>query len=121
MTEKPVKNSEYRSFIQDVKQRIQAAQIKAAISVNQALLHLYWDLAEQIVLKQQATSWGDRFLEELSRDLKAEFPEMKGFSVRNLKYMRQWFKFWSAVSPIGQQAVAQIPRGHNLFIICQKH
>jgi hypothetical protein len=68
MSEKLVKNNEYRSFIQEVKLRIQSAQIKAAISVNQALLQLYWDLAEQIVLKQQATSWGDRFLEELSRD-----------------------------------------------------
>jgi predicted nuclease of restriction endonuclease-like (RecB) superfamily len=117
MSEKLVKNSEYRSFIQEVKQRIQSAQIKAAISVNQTLLQLYWELAEQIVEKQRQTSWGDRFLEELSRDLKAEFPEMKGFSVRNLKYMRQWFKFWSASSLIGQQVVAQIPWGHNLMIV----
>jgi predicted nuclease of restriction endonuclease-like (RecB) superfamily len=117
MSEKLVKNSEYRSFIQQVKQRIQSAQIKAAIAVNQALLQLYWDLAEQIVEKQRETSWGDHFLEELSRDLKAEFPEIKGFSVRNLKYMRQWFKFWSANSPIGQQVVAQIPWGHNLVIL----
>lgn len=117
MSEKLVKNNEYRSFIQEVKQRIQSAQIKAAISVNQALLQLYWELAERIVEKQQQTSWGDRFLEELSRDLKAEFPEMKGFSVRNLKYMRQWFKFWFADSSIGQQLVAQIPWGHNLVIL----
>jgi predicted nuclease of restriction endonuclease-like (RecB) superfamily len=117
MSEKLVKNSEYRSFIQEVKQRIQSAQIKAAISVNQGLLRLYWELAERIIEKQQETSWGDRFLEELSRDLKAEFPELKGFSVRNLKYMRQWFKFWSADSLIGQQLVAQIPWGHNLMIV----
>jgi predicted nuclease of restriction endonuclease-like (RecB) superfamily len=117
MSEKLVKNTEYRSFIQEVKQRIQSAQIKAAISVNQELLQLYWELAERIVEKQQATRWGDRFLAELSRDLKAEFPEMKGFSVRNLKYVRQWFKFWSADSSIGQQLVAQIPWGHNLVII----
>jgi predicted nuclease of restriction endonuclease-like (RecB) superfamily len=117
MSEKLVKNSEYRSFIQEVKQRIQSAQIKAAISVNQTLLQLYWELAEQIVEKQQETSWGDHFLEELSRDLKAEFPEMKGFSVRNLKYMRQWFNFWVDNLSIGQQLVAQIPWGHNLLII----
>jgi predicted nuclease of restriction endonuclease-like (RecB) superfamily len=117
MTEKLVKNSEYRSFIQEVKQRIQSAQIKAAISVNQALLQLYWDLAEQIVLKQQATSWGDRFLEELSRDLKAEFPEMKGFSKRNLELMRQWYRFWQEEAVIAQQLVSQIPWGHNLMIV----
>jgi predicted nuclease of restriction endonuclease-like (RecB) superfamily/ribosomal protein S25 len=117
MNEKLVKNSEYRSFIQEVKQQIQSAQIKAAISVNQTLLQLYWELAEQIVEKQQETSWGDHFLEELSHDLKAEFPEMKGFSVRNLKYMRQWFIFWAGNLPFGQQLVAQIPWGHNLLII----
>ncbi|WP_404787146.1 PDDEXK nuclease domain-containing protein [Altericista sp. CCNU0014] len=117
MSKKLVKDSEYRSFIQEVKQRIQSAQIKASLSVNQALLQLYWELAERIVEKQRQASWGDRFLEELSRDLKAEFPEMKGFSVRNLKYMRQWFMFWSANSLIGQQLVAQIPWGHNLVIL----
>ncbi len=117
MSEKLVKNNDYRSFIQDVKQRIQSAQIKAAISVNQALLQLYWDLAEQIVLKQQQTSWGDRFLEELSRDLKAEFPEMKGFSKRNLELMRQWYRFWQVEAVIAQQLVSQIPWGHNLMIV----
>jgi DUF1016 N-terminal domain len=54
-----IKNSDYKAFIQDVKQRIQSAQIKAAIAVNQELLHLYWDLAELIVLKQQEATWGD--------------------------------------------------------------
>lgn len=129
MTEKLIKNDEYRSFIQEVKQRIQSAQIKAAISVNQALLQLYWDLAEQIVLKQETTSWGDHFLEELSRDLKAEFPEMKGFSKRNLELMRQWYRFWSSEDVITQQPatqlsklpvveqIFQIPWWHNIVII----
>jgi predicted nuclease of restriction endonuclease-like (RecB) superfamily len=86
-------------------------------AVNQELLHLYWDLAELIVLKQQEATWGDRFLSQMSQDLQAEFPDMKGFSVRNLKYMRQWFQFWSTSVSIGQQVVAQIPWGHNLTII----
>jgi predicted nuclease of restriction endonuclease-like (RecB) superfamily len=116
-TESAVKMSEYRSFIRDIKRRIQASQIKAAIAVNRELLNLYWDLAEQIVAKQQQSAWGDGFLLQMSNDLKAEFPEMKGFSLRNLKYMRQWFKFWSVDSSIGQQLVAQIPWGHNLVII----
>jgi predicted nuclease of restriction endonuclease-like (RecB) superfamily len=112
-----VKDRDYNAFIQDVKYRIQSAQIKAAIAVNQELLHLYWDLAELIVLKQQEATWGDRFLSQMSQDLQAEFPDMKGFSVRNLKYMRQWFQFWSTSVSIGQQVVAQIPWGHNLTII----
>jgi predicted nuclease of restriction endonuclease-like (RecB) superfamily len=117
MSEKLVKNSEYRSFIQAVKQRIQSAQIKAAIAVNQTLLQLYWDLAEQIVEKQRETSWGDLFLEEMSRDLKAEFPDMKGFFKRNLELMRQWYRFWREDSAIAKQVVSQIPWGHNLLII----
>lgn len=132
MSNKPIKTDDYKVFIQDIKKRIQTAQIKAAVSVNQEMLCLYWDLAERIVAKQQESAWGDGFLVQMSRDLQTEFPDMKGFSVRNLKYMRQWFQFWSAGSSIGQQLVAQldkpisqqvvgqitqIPWGHNLVII----
>jgi predicted nuclease of restriction endonuclease-like (RecB) superfamily len=117
MSENLIKTSEYRAFIQEIKQRIQAAQIKAAIAVNQELLHLYWDLAERMVMKQQEAAWGDGFLLQMSRDLKAEFPEMKGFSRRNLEAMRQWYRFWSTESAIALQVVAQIPWGHNLTII----
>jgi predicted nuclease of restriction endonuclease-like (RecB) superfamily len=86
-------------------------------AVNQELLHLYWDLAELIVLKQQEATWGDRFLSQMSKDLQAEFPDTKGFSKRNLELMRQWYGFWSAESAIAKQLVAQIPWGHNLTII----
>ncbi len=112
-----IKTDDYKAFIQDIKQRIQSAQIKAAVSVNQALLHLYWDLAERIVIKQQEAIWGDGFLLQMSRDLQTEFPGMKGFSKRNLELMRQWYLFWSAEPIIAQQLVSQIPWGHNLAII----
>lgn len=117
MTQSIIKTEDYLAFIQDIKQRIQGAQIKASVAVNQALLHLYWELAERIVAKQQESAWGDGFLLQMSRDLQAEFPDLKGFSLRNLKYMRQWFQFWSVAPAIGQQLVAQIPWGHNLVII----
>ncbi len=117
MSQNLVKTADYKSFIQDIKQRIYTAQIKATVSVNQALLRLYWELAERIIAKQQESAWGDGFLSQLSRDLQAEFPDMKGFSLRNLKYMRQWYRFWSVEPAIGQQLVAQIPWGHNLLII----
>ena len=117
-----VKNADYSAFIRDVKHRIQSAQIKAAVRVNQELLALYWDLGEQIIEKQREAQWGDGFLQQISRDLQAEFPDLKGFSRRNLYDIRRWVSFWS---PIGQQAVAQIvrqlvaqiPWGHNLLII----
>lgn len=117
-----IRDADYSAFMKDVKQRIQTAQIKAAVRVNQELLTLYWDLGEQIIEKQREAQWGDGFLEQMSRDLMAEFPDLKGFSRRNLYDIRRWVSFWS---PIGQQAVAQIvrqlvaqiPWGHNLLII----
>jgi len=129
MTEKLVKNSAYKAFIQEIKQRIQAAQIKASVAVNQELLLLYWDLAERIITKQQESAWGDGFLLQMSQDLKAEFPEMKGFSKRNLELMRQWYRFWGSEDAITQQPatqlqnlplaeqVFQIPWWHNVLII----
>jgi predicted nuclease of restriction endonuclease-like (RecB) superfamily len=112
-----VKNTDYKAFLIDIKQRIHSAQIKAAVSVNQALISLYWDMAEQIMQKQQTSTWGDGFLAQMSKDLQLEFPEMKGFSKRNLELMRQWRRFWQADAEIAKQLVAQIPWGHNLHII----
>ena len=117
MPQNLIKNDDYKAFIQDIKQRVQSAQIKAAVSVNQELLRLYWDLAERIVAKQRESAWGEGFLMQMSRDLQAEFPGMKGFSKRNLELMRQWYQFWSAEPVFAQQLVAQIPWGHNLVII----
>lgn len=132
MTQSIIKTEDYLAFIQDIKQRIQGAQIKASVAVNQALLHLYWELAERIVAKQQDSAWGDGFLLQMSRDLQVEFPDMKGFSKRNLELMRQWYRFWTESALIAQQVVSQldkpisqqivgqitqIPWGHNLVII----
>jgi len=99
-----LQTTEYKQFILDIKSKIQSSQIKASIRVNVELLRLYWDIAEMIVEKQKKSSWGDGFIEDISRDLKVEFPSMKGFSVRNIKYMRQWYTFYEK----GQQAIAQL-------------
>ncbi len=109
-------DKEYISFLSDIKNKIKQAQIKAAIKVNEELLRLYWDIAKMIVAKQKESKWGDGIIEKISKDLKKEFPSLKGFSVRNLKYMKQWYLFYEK----GQQAVAQIfkiPWGHNIVII----
>jgi predicted nuclease of restriction endonuclease-like (RecB) superfamily len=103
--------------IRDIKQRIQTAQIKAAVTVNQELLRLYWDMAERMVAKQEQTQWGDGFIKQMSVDLHEEFPGMKGFSERNLKYIRQWYQFFRKTDSFGQQLVAQIPWGHNIAIL----
>jgi predicted nuclease of restriction endonuclease-like (RecB) superfamily len=104
-----VRSNDYRQWIVSVKERIQSSQIKAAIAVNRELLELYWYLGEQILEKQQSAKWGDGFLDQMSRDLVAEFPEIKGFSRRNLFYMRKWVSFWTGSEPIMQQAAAQTP------------
>jgi len=117
---KEIFSSDYKSFLSEIKSRIASSQIKAAIAVNEELLRLYWDLGQMIVEKQKVSSWGDGLLEQISADLKSEFPSIQGFSVRNLKYMRQWFLFWYIDNQIGQQLVAQIvkiPWGHHIAII----
>ena len=115
-------NIEYKKWITDLKTKVKQAQIKAAVTVNQQLLMFYWELGADIVEKQKNTAWGEGFLKQLSRDLMAEFSDMKGFSERNLKYIRQWFLFRLTDTAIGQQPVAQltqIPWGHNLVIIAK--
>lgn len=78
----------YMAFLDGVKSQIRAAQVKAALAVNRELLLLYWQIGREILARQQAEGWGSKVLERLSSDLKREFPEMKGFSRSNLKYMR---------------------------------
>lgn len=123
------KKKDYAKWLIEVKKRLRSVQFKASVTVNQELLMFYWEFGADIVEKQKSANWGDGFLKQLSLDLVTEFPEMKGFSERNLKYIRQWFLFWHTGLVIGQQPVAQsaaptflsqitqIPWGHNIAII----
>lgn len=122
------KNSDYADWLRSLKSRVCQVQLKAAVSVNQALLQFYWELGSDIVEKQQNTSWGEGFLTQLSQDLVAAFPDMKGFSKRNLEQVRRWYLFYSENRPIAQQPVSQlksplveqitrIPWGHNIAIV----
>ena len=119
-----INTSAYREWLEALKTNIQQSQIKAAIQVNSELLHLYWRIGKDIVQKQEQTQWGDGFLQTLSRDLQEAFPTMKGFSYRNLKYIRQWYLFYNQENIIGKQLVSQlemtlfnIPWGHHIMII----
>lgn len=107
----------YKNWLKKLKQKIKAAQLKAATTVNTQLLNLYWDLGHDISLKQKEANWGDSILEQLSLDLKLAFPDMKGFSRRNLYAIKQWYSFYVKESEFVPQAVAQIPWGHNRLII----
>jgi len=117
-------NAAYKHWLAGLKSKVRQTQLKAAVQVNTALLQFYWELGEEIVARQQQASWGSGFLKQLSQDLMAEFPSIKGFSKRNLELIRQWYLYWSGEPAIAQQAVAQllsIPWGHNQHIInkCQ--
>lgn len=96
----------YNQWLKDLKERIRSAQIKAALRVNAELLGLYWQLGTEILDKERTASWGSAFLPQLSKDLKKEFPELKGFSLTNLKYVRIWVEFYKTA--IGQQLVDQL-------------
>lgn len=108
---------QYNKWFETIKLKIKSAQLKAAISVNTQLMELYWDLAKDIVNKQKEANWGDSVLEQLATDLKLSFPDIHGFSRRNLYAIRQWHLFYNTVSEFVPQPVAQIPWGHNRLII----
>jgi len=132
-------NSDFRSWVSQLKKDIRGAQVRAAIKVNTELLRLYWLMGAGICKKQESAFWGDGWIKELSRELMAEFPDMKGFSHRNLQYIRQWYLFYNEHIIIVQQPVAQlanpnvqqpvakisedvffsVPWGHHLYIITQ--
>jgi predicted nuclease of restriction endonuclease-like (RecB) superfamily len=110
-------DNSYKQWLEDIKQKIRTTQLKVAVSANTQLIELYWQLAEDIVKKQQSSNWGDAVLEQLSLDLKLTFPSISGFSRRNLYAIRQWYVFYSSKYEFVPQAVAQIPWGHNRLII----
>ena len=120
-------NDEFRKWVSQLKNDIRGAQIKAAVKVNTEMLRLYWHMGADICDKQKLASWGDGWLKDLSRELMTEFPDMKGFSHRNLQYIKQWYLFYNESITFAQQAVAQldediffsVPWGHHLYIITQ--
>jgi predicted nuclease of restriction endonuclease-like (RecB) superfamily len=106
----------YAEFFASLKERIRSAQAKAAFSVNRELICLYWQIGNEILSRQENEGWGAKVIDRLSRDLMHEFPEMKGFSVRNLKYMRRFAKTWHDFAFV-QQVAAQIPWFHHCIIL----
>ena len=106
----------YETFLGDLKQRIRTAQVKAALAVNSELITLYWQIGEAILLKQEQEGWGAKIIDQLAKDLKRAFPEIKGFSRSNLKNMRQFAAAWPDWE-FSQQLVGQIPWGHNVRLL----
>ncbi len=118
--EKVVKfDSEYKEWILEIKNKIRSTQIKTAIAVNSALINFYWELGQMISEKE--SSWGNKVLETLSKDLQSEFPEMKGFSLTNLKYCKLFYNYFSIRPQVEDEfqknVIFQLPWGHIKLII----
>ena len=104
----------YTELLEGLKKRIREARVRAGLSVNRELIRLYWEVGKSILERQKFSHWGDKVLDKLAMDLRREFPDMKGFSRTNLKYMRM---FAQAYPEFGQQPVDQLPWGHNMVLI----
>ena len=89
------KNTDYRSWVKELKQRYLSARLKASIEANRTLLEYYWSLGRDIADKQYANTYGSAFYKTLSHDLRSEMPEEKGFSETNLKYMYYFYRLYS--------------------------
>jgi predicted nuclease of restriction endonuclease-like (RecB) superfamily len=106
----------YGDWLAELKRRICEAQQRAVLKANQELVLLYWGIGRDILNRQSEQGWGAKVIDRLAQDLRTEFPQMKGFSPRNLKYMRAFAEAWPDAEFV-QQAVAQLPWGHNLVLL----
>lgn len=109
-------DDQYAAFLNSLKTRIRTAQVKAALAVNRELVLLYWQLGRDILARQEAEGWGAKVIERLAKDLKHEFPDVKGFSRSNLLYMRSFAEAYPD-EQIVQQVVGQIPWSHNIILL----
>ena len=133
----------YTTLLADLKARVRAAQLRAAVSVNRELILLYWDIGKIIVEAQKTKGYGKQVVERLAEDLQKEFPGTAGFSPQNVWYMRSFYLAWTKEpqklqQPVGEstskflpqlvgelagsnlpQPVAEIPWGHNLVLLAK--
>jgi predicted nuclease of restriction endonuclease-like (RecB) superfamily len=125
--------ADYGRVLAELRKHIAAAQTRAALAVNRRLIALYWQVGATIAQRQARSGWGDAVVERLAHDLRREFPDLEGFSARNIWRMRAFFLAWSAAPtklpravaeprpsrPTKKlpQAVAEIPWGHNILLL----
>ena len=107
---------DYPPFLAEVLAKVKAARLQAAQSLNREFIALYWELGRLLSNRQERSGWGDRVVERLARDLAHEFPEMKGFSRRNLFKMKQMYDSYRSVG-LSAAAAALIPWEHHVLIL----
>ena len=106
--------ADYAPLLADIKARVQSARVKAGLAANRELLALYWDIGRLILVRQRREGWGAKVIDRLSHDLAHEFPDMKGFSPRNLLFMRAFADEY-ADETIVKQLVSLLPWGHVVW------
>jgi len=109
--------SDFSEWITTLKAKIRSARNKLAFSINSQVLELYWEIGRDIAEKQQNSHWGSGFIEQIATELRHEFPDITGFSRRNVYMILQWYRFYSAKYQFVPRHVAQIPWSHNRLII----
>jgi predicted nuclease of restriction endonuclease-like (RecB) superfamily len=107
---------DYAAALAAIKARIQQERLRVVLSANAAMVLLYWEIGQMILARQERTGWGAKVIDRLAVDLRQAFPELKGFSPRNLKYMRAFAAAWPEREFV-QQAAAQIPWFHNCLLL----
>ena len=121
----PLAINDYVKTLAEIKNQIQEAQLKAAVSVNQELIRLYWNIGKIIAEKQENSGWGTSVIEKLAKDLQNEIPGVEGFSRRNVFRMRAFYKEYKIVPPLVAQideiehlgVLSQIPWSHNIILM----
>lgn len=112
----PSQSPEYEQLLSQLKDQIRQARVRSALAVNRELVLLYWQIGHEILQRQTEQGWGSKVIDRIAQDLRHEFPEMKGFSPRNLHYMRAFAETYTDET-ILQQVVANLPWGHNVRLM----
>jgi predicted nuclease of restriction endonuclease-like (RecB) superfamily len=107
---------QYPTILEELKKQIRQARLKATLAANAEMLTLYWQIGKTILEQQQQAGWGAKVIDNLSADLRKEFPDMQGISPRNLKYMRKFAATFPDL-PIVQLPVAQISWAHHVIML----
>jgi len=110
----------YNELLEDLKHAVAQARWQSRRVVNTELLRLYWQLGDAVLQRQRTEGWGTRVIDRLATDLRAAFPDMRGLSRSNIKYMRQMAATWPP-DAIGQQPVGQLPWGHVTVLLDKLH
>jgi predicted nuclease of restriction endonuclease-like (RecB) superfamily len=108
--------SDYRAVLDEIKQRIRQERLRVVMAANSAMVLLYWDIGQLILQRQDQAGWGAKIIDRLAKDLREAFPDMKGFSPRNLKYMRAVAAAWPE-REIVQRVIAQLPWRQNIALM----